>query len=228
MTEAEYFEGPFSEDEIKSAVWSCDGAKSSGPDGFTFVFIKKCWFILKEDIISFVKDFHRHAYLPKVVTSSFLALIPKVAHPINLGEYRPICLVGSLYKILAKLLVARLKRLIGGLISQCQSAFVPGMQLFDGVLIANEIIDKVTRDKKECVFFKIDFKKSYDCVNWDFLRSMMNNMGFGRTWMRWMEACIFKCHLSILVNGIPTKDFEVERGIRQGDPLSPFIFIIVT
>lgn len=227
MAEVEYFEAPFSEDKIKAAVWRYDKAKSLGPNDFNFVFIKKCWFILKQDIISFVKDFHRHAHLPKVITSSFLTLISKVAHPINLGEYRSICLVGSLYNILAKLLVAWLKRVIGGLISHCQSTFVPGRQLLDGFLVANKIVDKATKDKKECVLFKGNFEKVYDCVNWVFLRSMMNKMGFGRTWMRWMEACIFKCHLSILVSGSPTEDFEVERGLRQGDPLSLFFLVIV-
>ncbi|CAK8530801.1 unnamed protein product [Lathyrus sativus] len=133
VAEAEHFEAPFIEDEIKPSVWSCDGAKLWGPDDFNFVFIKKCWFILKEDITLFVHDFHRHAYLPKVVTSSLLTLILKVAHPINLGEYRLICLVGSLYKILAKLLAARLKRVIDGLISHCQTIFIHGMKLLDRV-----------------------------------------------------------------------------------------------
>ncbi|KAI5420497.1 hypothetical protein KIW84_044336, partial [Lathyrus oleraceus] len=102
-------EAPFTEEEIRAAVWSCDGAKSPGPDGFNFVFIKKCWFFMKEDIISFGKYFHEKAYLPKVVISAFLTLILKVAHPSNLGEYKPVCLVGSLYKILAKLLATTLK-----------------------------------------------------------------------------------------------------------------------
>ncbi|KAI5412396.1 hypothetical protein KIW84_057170 [Lathyrus oleraceus] len=170
VTEAEYFEAPFSEDEIKSAVWSCDGAKSSGPDGFTFVFVKKCWFILKEDIISFVKDFHRHAYLPKVVTSSFLALIPKVAHPINLGEYRPICLVGSLYKILAKLLAARLKRLIGGLISQCQSAFVPGVWNWGDIgvpLLLQDLVSDNIRSLKVLLAVVFPIMGSNDNISWN-------------------------------------------------------------
>lgn len=72
-----------------------------------------------------MKDFHVKTILPKAITSLFLTLIPKIQHSINLGEYIPICLVGSLYKILAKLLAARLKIAIGGLISHCQSAFIP-------------------------------------------------------------------------------------------------------
>ena len=94
-------------------------------------------------------------------------------------------------------------------------------------MIANEVVDKAIRDKKDCVLFKVDFKKAYDCVNWNFLRAMMIKMEFGRIWMRWIDACIFKCHLSILVKDSPTKDFKVGRGLRQGDPLSPFLFVIV-
>lgn len=124
--EVSFLEAPFIEEEIKVAVWSCDGTKSPYPDGFNFVFIKKRWYFLKDEIISYVKDFHGKATLLKDITSCFLTLIPKIQYPININDYIPICMVGSLYKILAKLLAARLKIVIGGLISHCQFAFVPG------------------------------------------------------------------------------------------------------
>lgn len=110
-------EAPFSVEGIKDAVWSRDGSKSPSPYDYNFVFIKKCWNILKEDIINFVKGFHSKAVSSKVITSSFPTLIPKIPHPINLEYYRPICLVGCIYRIVAKLLVARLKNVLCGLIS---------------------------------------------------------------------------------------------------------------
>lgn len=94
VAEVEYLKALFLDEEIKEAVWSCDGSKSLGPDEFYFVFINGCWNIIKEDITKFVKDFHGNAFLPKAVTSSFMTLIPKFFHPYKLEEYKPICLVG--------------------------------------------------------------------------------------------------------------------------------------
>jgi hypothetical protein len=217
---------PFLEEEIRDTIWSCDGNKSPGPDGFNLNFLKACWPILKNDIMAFFKEFHENAFLPKALTASFLTLIPKKDHPQGLHDYRPICLIGSIYKILSKMLANRLKSVLGKLISKCQSAFLPGRQIFDGVLILNEIIDLATRRKDFCLFFKVDFEKAYDTVSWRFLDRMMQKMGFSDGWLKWMRACIFKSSMSVLINGSPTEDFKVGRGLRQGDPPSPFLFLI--
>lgn len=113
------------------------------------------------------------------------------------------------------------------LISPCQSSFVTGIQLLDGVLVANEILDQVTTKNIECLMFKVDFEKAYDKVSWDFLRFMMKRMRFGRRWMRWMEACIFNNHMLILVNCSPNIDFKVGKGVRQEYPISSLIFVII-
>lgn len=104
---------------------------------------------------------------------------------------------------------------------------MPNRNMLDGVLVINEIMDFVKRNKKSCMLVKVDFEKAYDCVSWDFLRFMMERMGFGSKWMGWMESLVLNSTFSILVNGSPTKDFLVSKGIRQGDPLPPFIFLLV-
>lgn len=109
LLDVRFLEAPFTDDEIKVAVWGCDGSKSTRSDGFKFVFTKNCWEILKEDIFSFVKGFHNKTILSKAITTSFITLIPNISHPINLEDSRPICLVGSLYKIVAKLLEIKAK-----------------------------------------------------------------------------------------------------------------------
>ncbi|XP_058733800.1 uncharacterized protein LOC131605468 [Vicia villosa] len=162
--EVSWLERGFSEEEVKEAVWSCDGNKSSGPDGFTLEFFKKFWEVIKEDILTFVQDFFERAKLIKACTSSFITLVPKVNNPQSLNEYRPICLVGYLYKILAKLLANRLKRVIGKLVSNNQSAFIEGRNIMDGVLVVNEVLDLAKRDKRSCVVLKVDFEKAYDRV----------------------------------------------------------------
>lgn len=160
--------------------------------------------------------------LSKAITSSFLALIPKKKIPLGLIDYLPIFLVGSLYKVLYTLLSVRLKKVIGFIMSPNQTAIIPGRQFIDGALVANEVGDYAMKENKVCLLFKVDFKKTYDKVSWDFLRFMMHGMGFGDKWMRWMEANIFTSHMSVFVNGSPTKEFVMERGLRQRDPLSHF------
>ncbi|GAU33427.1 hypothetical protein TSUD_380630 [Trifolium subterraneum] len=218
---------PFTEEEVKDTIWSCDGNKSPGPDGLNFNFLKSCWCIVKYDVMAFLSEFHDKAILPKAVTASFLTLIPKKDHPQDLFDYRSICLIGSLYKIVSKILANWLKRVLGKLISNCQSAFLPSRQILDGVVVLNEIIDLAKRRKDNCLLFKVDFERAYDTVNWNYLERMMTKMGFSEGWLKWMRTCVFQSSMSILVNGSPTEDFNISRGLRQGDPLSPFLFLIV-
>ncbi|XP_058760640.1 uncharacterized protein LOC131633987 [Vicia villosa] len=130
-------------------------------------------------------------------------------------------------KIISKLLAARLRKYIGKLISCNQTVFIPGRQILDGVLVTNEIIDYAKRFKKECLTCKVDFAQAYDCVDWDFVRFMLKSTGFGSRWMKWMDSVVFTSTMSILVNGSPIEYFQVSKGLRQGDPMSPFLFTIV-
>lgn len=187
----DWLEGSFSEEEMKDAVWSCDGNRSVGLDGYSFEFFKQNWEDIKVDVVIFVEDFHEKVKHTKVCTSSFLALILKVKNPQALSEYRPICLVGSLHKLLSKLLAARLKKVIGNIVLENQLAFVPGRSIADGVLMINGILDMDKREKRSCVILKVDFKKAYDCVSWNFLRYLLTKMGFGDRWLRWMEGSVF-------------------------------------
>ena len=114
--------GCFSEDEIKRAVWECGNDKSPGPDGLNFKFIKQFWHLLKPDIIRFLYEFHANGIFPKGGNASFIALLPKVLDPQNLSEFRPISLIGCVYKIVAKVLANRLKRIMPDIIDERQSA----------------------------------------------------------------------------------------------------------
>ncbi|XP_058752696.1 uncharacterized protein LOC131625878 [Vicia villosa] len=176
-------EKPFSEEEIKDAIWSCDGNKSLGPDGFSLEFFKRFWFLLKDDLMKLCNDFYLKGTLVNAITSSFLALIPKKKNPQDLSEYRPICLVGSIYKILAKILAARMRGVLDKLISITQTAFVPGRSMMDVVLMVNEILDWEKRKKRGCLLLKVDFEKAYDSISWNYLRWIMGRMGFGKRWM---------------------------------------------
>lgn len=158
-----------------------------------------------------MKDFHKFGTLTKACTTSFITFILKNLNIQSLYEYKPICLIGSLHKIQSKVLAARLKLVIGSLVLENQSTFIPGRYIADGVLLINEIMDMAKRENRGCMNFKVDFEKAYDLVSWNFLRYIMKRMGFGDKWRRWMEASIFSSTMSLIVNGSTTKDFFVER-----------------
>jgi len=144
--------GEFSEEEIRTAVWNCESSKSPGPDGFNFGFIKFCWEILRMDVMSAVKDFATKSHWPRGSNAFFLCLVPKVENPLQLSEFRPISLVGCLYKIISKALSLHLKKVISKVIDVRQSAFPECRGLLDSVLVANEVLEEYRRKKEElCV-----------------------------------------------------------------------------
>ncbi|GLT47499.1 hypothetical protein SLA2020_211940 [Shorea laevis] len=222
-----WLERPFSEEEIEEGLRSCDGSKGPGPDGYNFNFLKFAWQCIKEDFISFFAEFHRNGKLVRGLNSSFLTLIPKKLNAVELKDYRPISLLGCVYKLLAKVLSNRLKSVMAEIVSDTQSAFVGGRQLVDSVLVLNEVVDEIKKRKQAAFVFKADFEKAYDHVDWSFLDWMMESFGFGTKWRGWIMECLSTARISVLVNGSPTREFEVGKGLRQGDPLSPFLFLMI-
>jgi len=175
----------------------------------------------------FLVESHRNGRLAKGINSTFIALIPKVESPQRLNDFRPISLVSSMYKILAKVLANRLRSIIALVISGNQSTFVKGRQILDGILVANEVVDDVRKCKKELLLFKVDFEKAYDSIDWTYLDEVMQKMGFLVLWWKWIKECIGTATALVLVNESPTDEFPLKRGLRQGDPLSPFLFLLV-
>ncbi|CAL5444250.1 unnamed protein product [Camellia sinensis] len=171
-------------------------------------------------------EFHKNSKMVKGINSFFISLVPKKENPVGLADYRPISLVSSLYKIFTKVLSSRLKVVIPQIISENQSLFIGGRNILDRVLVANEVVDSWKKARKRSLVIKLDFEKAYDSLNWGFLLSMMINFRFSEKWVKWIKECITSSRLSVFANEAPTNEFSPQRGFKQGDSLSPFLFII--
>jgi hypothetical protein len=225
--EAAGLTAPFGDDEIIGVVVSSDGSKCPGPNGFNFAFYKRFWDLLKGEVSMMFDQFYHSTTLSRSFSSYFVTLIPKVHSPTSLGDFRPISFLGSLFKLVAKVLAGRLAPVMDKLISSNQFAFIKGRQLVNRVVAVNEIIDFARKGRKECLIFKVDFEKAYDSVSWSFLEYMMRRLGFSVRWCRWIRGCVCCGNLSVLVNGCPTEDINIKRGLKQSDPLAPFLFLLV-
>lgn len=142
-------------------------------------------------------------------------------------DYCPIYLIGCIYKVISKVLANRLKVDIGSVIDETQNAFIAGRNILDGPLMINELVSWLKKTNRKALLFKVDFNKAFDSLNWCFLVSIMEQLGFPPRWNQWIMGCLQSSRTSVLVNGAPTKEFMVSKGVRQGDPLSPFLFVIV-
>jgi hypothetical protein len=154
--------------------------------------------------------------------------VPKKTGSHSAYHFRPISLCNISYKIISKILANRLKKVLPKIISPLQSAFVPNRNIQDNSILAHELIHtfKNKKGKKGFMFLKMDMEKAFDQMEWKFLLAIMKKLGFNDTWLGWIEACISSSSFSILINGSPYGMISPARGLRQGVPFSPFLFIL--
>eukprot|EP00253_Pinus_taeda_P022852 PITA_22852 len=218
---------PITEEEIIKVILSMDPDKAPGPDGFTIHFYKTCWDIIKGDLIKMIKGFMKKAKVGGGTNSTYLALIPKETNPETFARFRPISLCNASYKIIAKLLATRMKPLRNKLISSNQGGFVEGRNILDNVIQVHETIHSSNQRKEKGMLINLDMANAFDRVNRSFLYKVLHSFGFSPHFVDLIVACTHNPWIAPLVNGSPTSFFQAQRGLRQGCPLSPFLYILM-
>jgi hypothetical protein len=219
-------DSPCTLQEVLLALKSFNTDRSPGPDGWTVEFYLHFFDLIGPDLLDFVEDSRQHGKVTGAVNSTFLTLIPKENHPANFGDYRPIALCNLCYKLITKIIANRIKPILSRTLSAEQLGFLKGCQILDDVGAAQECLHNIKQKNTPALILKLDLKKSFDCLDWNFLRLILIQFGFSHNLIKWIMGCITSANFAVLVNGEPSTFFHSGRGLRQGCPLSPLLFIL--
>lgn len=220
---------PVEDMEVKHALFQMNPDKAPGPDGMTPGFFLKHWNIVGSDIIKLVRDFVDTGQLGNDLNATNIVLIPKKKVPTSMSGLRPIALCNVSYKIISKVLANRMKPLLNTVISPTHSAFIPGRLITDNIMVSFEVLHYLKRKKNGkdgYTTVKLDMSKAFDRVEWNFVEVMMRKMGFDDRFIMLLSHCMSTVHYKVIHNGREMGPIFPARGIRQGDPLSPYLFII--
>lgn len=218
----------YSTEEVLQAIKQMHPAKAPGPDGMTPLFFQKFWSMCKNDVLPEILGILNHGRSPRYINHTHVVLIPKIKKPKTPKDFRPISLANVIARILTKTIANRLKSFLPHIISDSQSAFIPGRLITDNAMTAFEIFHTMKhkkKGKKGILAMKLDMSKAYDRVEWNFLENVLKKVGFCKKWVDLVMSCVRTVSYSVLINRVPTDIFNPERGLRQGDPISPFLFL---
>ena len=214
-------------EEIEWSIQSMPMDKAPGPDGFTVAFYRTHWEVIKKDYIRMAKNFFAKCKLGSSIKASHLALIPKDPNPQSFDRFRPISLCNVSYKIISKILAHRIKKILPYLVSENQGGFIPRRHITDNVILIQEAIHSSLSRKEKGMLVKLDMANAFDRVNHSFLQAVLMKFGISEFFVSRLMECISHIWTSPLINGRPCIAFKSSRGLRQGCPLSPFLYVIM-
>lgn len=195
------------------------------------LYCQSFWSLIGDDVCPAVLDCINNWKIPKEINHTNITLIPKVKSPENISDFRPISLCNVVYKLVSKVLANRLKVVLLAVESVNQSAFQARRVITDNILMAFETLHYMKHlqfGKSSFMALKLDMSKAYNRVKWPYLEKLMRRIGFDERWVALMMECITLVSCSILINGDPINVIHPSRGIKQGDPLSPYLFVLCT
>jgi hypothetical protein len=219
----------FSKEEVYAALRQMAPMKAPGPDGLSADFFLDNWDIVGEDVSQIVLYDLNSGVMNKGMNFTYIALIPKIKSPEKVSDFRPISLCNVIYKMVSKVLANRLKVWLPKIISPFQSAFIQGRLISDNIIAAYETLYTMhfkMYGKNGYLAIKLNMSKAYDRVEWSFLEKVIRRMGFAERWIHLIMMCVTSASYSVLVNGDPVGLISTSRGLRQGDPISPYLFLL--
>jgi len=219
---------PFDENEVWQTIKDLPSDKAPGPDGFTGRFYKACWPIIKEDIMAALhRIWGRNCRNLWLLNSAYITLLPKKPDADLVKDFRPISLVHSFAKLVTKVLANRLAGRLDEMVSPNQSAFIKKRFIQDNFMMVQQTVKFLHNQKQPRILLKLDITKAFDSVSWAFLLEVLRKLGFGSRWRDLVCALLTSSSTQVLLNGTPGDFIQHKRGFRQGDPLSPMLFILV-
>jgi hypothetical protein len=183
--------------------------------------------VVKGDVIAAVQQLSQlRGSTFKLLNTANIILLPKTEQAHRIGDYRPISLVHSVTKIFLKILANILAPRLPEMVSSSQSAFVKKRCIHDNFVLVQSLVKEFHRKKTRALYVKLDIANAFDSVSWAYLLEVLEHLGFETRWREWISLALSTASSRILLNGIPGNPIKHERGLRQGDPISPMLFIL--